>query len=152
MNRRRPRCAARLDRVYDGSSVTLRRARHDVVTWLEQHGIEPELQDRAALVLSELATNAVQAAPGSEYNVHGSLYNDGEVVLSVVSRTSFERPPPREHWGPPTVMSESGRGLMIVDDLSTDVNVELPSTGMVVVTARLHSSRYTPTRPSSTPG
>ncbi|HEY7626489.1 MAG TPA: ATP-binding protein [Ilumatobacteraceae bacterium] len=139
MNRhRRPRCAARLDRVYSGSSATLRRVRYDVTTWLDENGIEPELQGRAALVLSELATNALQASPGSEYNVHGSLSSDGEVVLSVVSRTRYERPPPREHWGPPSLMSEGGRGLMIVDDLSTDVEVELPSTGMVVVTATLH--------------
>ena len=66
--------------------------------------------------------------------------NDGEVVLSVVSRTRYEQPPPREHWGPPTLMSETGRGLMIVDDLSADVEVELPSTGMVVVTATLHGA------------
>lgn len=137
---RRPRCAARLDRVYDGSSVTLRTARNDVTDWLDENGIDAELKDRAALVLSELATNALQASPGSEYNVHGSLSRDGEVVLSVVSRTRFEQPPPREHWGPPTLMSESGRGLMIVDDLSTDVAVELPSTGMVVVTATLRGA------------
>src|SRR5512138_875182 len=97
--RSRHRCSARLDRAYEGSSTTLRRARGDVVSWLDHHGVDPELQDRAALVVSELATNAVQASPGSEYNVHGSLYlADGEVVLSVVSCTDFEQPPPREHW------------------------------------------------------
>lgn len=138
-DRRQPgrRCAARLDRVYDGSSVTLHRARGDLVSWLDDHGTDGELQDRAALVLSELVTNAVQASPGAEYNVHGSLLDDGDVVVSVVSRTRFEQPPPREHWGPPSLLSESGRGLMIVDDLSSDVEVELPSTGSVVVTATL---------------
>jgi anti-sigma regulatory factor (Ser/Thr protein kinase) len=138
------RCSAHLDRAYAGSSATLRRARGDVVSWLDQHGIDAELQDRAALVVSELATNAVQASPGSEYNVHGSLLADGEVVLSVVSCTDFEHPPPREHWGPPTLYSESGRGLMIVDDLSADVQVDCAATGKVVVTATLRSAGDAP--------
>ena len=138
--RTRLRCRSRLDRAYAGSSATLRRARGDVVSWLDRHGLDADLKDRAALVLSELATNAVQAAPGSEYNVHGSLSDDGEVVLSVVSCTDFEQPPPRDHWGPPTLYSESGRGLMIVDDLSTDVQVDCAVTGRVVVTATLHSA------------
>lgn len=137
--RSRHRCSARLDRAYEGSSATLRSARGDVVSWLDHHGVDAELQDRAALVVSELATNAVQASPGSEYNVHGSLYADGEVVLSVVSSTNFEQPPPREHWGPPTPLSESGRGLLIVDDLSEDVEVDCAPTGRVVVTATLRT-------------
>jgi len=140
MRSRRPRCSARIDRAYAGSSTTLQRARGDVISWLDDHGVDSELQGRAALVISELATNAVQASQGSEYNVHGSLYADGEVELTVVSRSGFEQPPPREHWGPPTVCSESGRGLMIVDDLSTDVQVDCAATGRVVVTARLRSA------------
>jgi anti-sigma regulatory factor (Ser/Thr protein kinase) len=122
-----------------GSSATLRQARNDVTSWLHGHGIDAEMQDRAALVVSELATNAVQAAPGAEYNVHGTLYTDGEVVVTVVSCTTFEQPPPREHWGPPSTYSESGRGLMIVDDLSANVQVDCAVTGRVVVTASLRS-------------
>jgi anti-sigma regulatory factor (Ser/Thr protein kinase) len=136
---RRPnRRAPRLDRVYEGSSRTLQAARTDLVDWLQQNGVDEDVQDRAALVVSELATNAIQAAPGFEYIVSGSI-DRGDVALTVVSHTDFEQPPPREHWGPPAALAGRGRGLMIVDDLSTDVVVEVPSQGTVMVTATLRA-------------
>jgi anti-sigma regulatory factor (Ser/Thr protein kinase) len=36
------------------------------------------------------------------------------------------------------VLAASGRGLMIVDELSDDVNIERPAEDTVVVTATLH--------------
>jgi anti-sigma regulatory factor (Ser/Thr protein kinase) len=147
-NRRRARRSGRLDRVYDGTSSTLQSARNDVVAWLRDFGLDEDVQQRAALVISELATNAVQASPGSAYIVRGTLGHDGSdgadrdsVVLTVVSHTSFEQPPPKEHWGPSAVLAGRGRGLMIVDDLSTDVTVDVPTHGTVVVTATLRAAR-----------
>jgi hypothetical protein len=59
------------------------------------------------------------------------------VAVTVVSHTDFEQPPPKEHWGPPALLAGRGRGLMIVDDLSSEVTVDVPSQGTVVVTATL---------------
>ncbi len=124
-------------RVYSGTSGTLRDARNDVVGWLEQHGVEDDLVDRAALVVSELATNAVQASPGSDYGVQLSLDRDRSATISVTSHTDYEQPPPPEHWGPPSLLAPRGRGLLIVSELSQDVAVDLPSRDTVVVTAKL---------------
>ena len=129
----------RFERAYDGTSHTLRVARNDVVGWLEVHGFDRDLQDRAALVLSELATNAVQAAPGNTYAVSVSQPDDRCAVVAVTSRTEYERPPPREHWRPASVLASRGRGLMIVDEIADAVDVDLRDGETVVVTATLRS-------------
>ena len=128
------------ERLYDGTSHTLRIARDDVVGWLDEHGFDTELQDRAALVLSELATNAVQAAPGNPYGVSVSQPDAQSAVVAVTSRTEYEQPPPREHWRPTSVLAPRGRGLMIVDELADAVDVDVRERDTVVVTATLRSS------------
>jgi len=124
-------------RVYDGSSSTLSDARNDAVGWLGEHGLGLELQERAALVLSELATNAVQASPGTGYSVQLTIDRDRAAIIAVTSHTLYEQPPPREHWGPPSLLAPRGRGLMIVRELAEDVVVDLPDRDTVVVTATL---------------
>jgi anti-sigma regulatory factor (Ser/Thr protein kinase) len=118
----------------------LRVARRDVDGWLTERGFDENLRDRAALVLSELATNAVQASPGTAYDVNVRQVDDHSAVVTVTSRASFEKPPPREHWGPPTTFAPRGRGLMIVDELADDVEVDVRNRDTVVVTATLRSS------------
>jgi anti-sigma regulatory factor (Ser/Thr protein kinase) len=86
----------------------------------------PEVVDDAALVASELATNAVQATqrrdpsfyvngvkPPAIIRVQIVLYA-AFMMLSVWDR-SQEFPAPR----PATVVDEGGRGLLIVENLST---------------------------------
>ena len=124
-------------REYGGTSGTLRNARTDVIGWLELHGLDENLIDRAALVVSELATNAVQSAPGSDYGVQMSLGVDRSATISVTSHTTYEQPPPREHWRPVSLLAPRGRGLLIVSELAQDVDVDLPSRNTVVVTATL---------------
>jgi anti-sigma regulatory factor (Ser/Thr protein kinase) len=131
-------------RDYDGTSSTLRDARKDVVGWLLDCGFDRDLQDRAALVVSELATNAVQASPGITYGVQLQRVGDRSATLVVTSRTEFQRPPPREHWGPASTLAARGRGLMIVEQLSDGVEVDLPSRDTVVVTATFRSSSPVP--------
>lgn len=126
-----------LDREYDGRTGTLRAARTDVTGCLHERGVDVDLRERTELVLSELAANAVQAAPGSRYGLRLTLSNDGAVVLAVTSYTNNGSPPPREHWGPLTLLAPSGRGLMIVDELSDTVVVDKPDPRTVVVTATL---------------
>lgn len=124
------------DRSYGGTTGTLRTARNEVGAWLAAHGLNGDLRDRVALVLSELASNAVQASPGVPYGVRVSAV-DGSVVVAVTSKTNSGRPPPKERWGPATLLATRGRGLLIVDELSDDVVVDLPVDDTVVVTATL---------------
>ena len=126
-----------LEREYEGTTCTLRAARTDVTMLLHQRGVDPDLRDRAELVISELAANAVQASPGNPFGLRLSLDNDGAVVLTVTSYTSNGSPPPRERWGPITLRAASGRGLMIVGELSNRVVIDQPDPQTVVVTATL---------------
>jgi anti-sigma regulatory factor (Ser/Thr protein kinase) len=126
-----------LDRDYAGTTSTLRAARNDVLDWLKENLLGEDLQDRAALVLSELTSNAVQASPGHAYKVHASLDDEGAVVIAVTSRSDHGLPPPREQWGPATVLAARGRGLLIVGKLSDQVVVAQPEDNIVVVTSTL---------------
>jgi anti-sigma regulatory factor (Ser/Thr protein kinase) len=126
-----------LEREYEGTTGILRAARTDVTGCLHQRGIDPDLLDRAELVLSELAANAVQASPGNPFGLRLSVGNDGAVVVSVTSHTSNGSLPPRQRWGPMTLRAPTGRGLMIVDELSDQVEVDRPDPRTVVVTAIL---------------
>ena len=137
MNWLPPRSEVVLDCEYEGSTGMLRAARTDVVGSLFDRGVEQDLRERAELVLSELAANAVQASPGRPFGLRVTLQSDGAVVLAVTSHTDNGSPPPRAQWGPVTMRAPSGRGLMIVDELSTDVVVDTPDRGTVVVTATL---------------
>lgn len=126
-----------LHREYDGTTSTLRIARTDVVGCLSARGLNQDLQERAELVLSELASNAVQAAPGNPFKLRLALADDGSLELAVTSQTHSGGPPPPREWGPANVLAPSGRGLMIVDQLAEKVDIERPAVDTVVVTATL---------------
>ena len=132
-----PRPEVVLDREYDGTTGTLRVARTEVTGCLDDRGVGSALRERAELVVSELAANAVQAAPGNPFRLRLSLSTDGAVVVAVVSHTNNGSPPPRDEWGPVALLAPSGRGLMIVDELSEEVVVDTPGPSTVVVTAIL---------------
>ena len=130
-----------LDREYDGTTSTLRGARNDVVEVLGTHLSEQDLLDRAELVVSELATNAIQASPGSAYSVHVSLAADGSVVLAITSYIERDGPPPRSAWGPASPQALRGRGLLIVNALTDEVDVRRSAAGTLVVTATFRTAR-----------
>ena len=124
-------------REYRGSTETLRQARSEVGEWLTARHLGPELRERAELVVSELASNAVQAAPGTPYTVRVVIDSDESVSIALISHGSNGGPPPRTLWGPTSVLAETGRGLLVVDQLSENVRVQRPSPGEIVVTATL---------------
>jgi anti-sigma regulatory factor (Ser/Thr protein kinase) len=128
------------ERAYDGTSSTLCIARRDVVGWLGQRGFDRDLQERAALVLSELATNAVQASPGMAYAVTVRQPDERSAIVAVTSHTDYEQPPPRDQWVPLSMFAPRGRGLMIVEKIADDVAVALPDRETVVVMATLRSA------------
>ena len=135
MGAEQPRGLIVLERVYAGNSGTLRDARSDVVASLRSAVGDPDLEERAQLVVSELATNAIQASPGQRYGLVVQVGNDNSVVVQVTSTSDREAPPPRESWGPETARAVRGRGLLIVGMLSDEVEVAQPESGTVVVTA-----------------
>jgi anti-sigma regulatory factor (Ser/Thr protein kinase) len=128
-----------LEITYPGEAATLSRARHDVLACLRKWGADESVMDRAALIVSELATNALQASPGSEYGVQISRVDSKFAAIAVRNTTSGTVPPPPEHWQPVDHTALRGRGLSIVSALSDDVTVENLD-GEVIVTALIRLS------------
>lgn len=129
-----------LQRDYDGDLVTLRAARAAVIDWLAGLGADDDTRERAALIVSELSSNAIQAAPGRTYSLQVRL-DDGCATISVRNSPTGSRPPARESWRPEPAtqlrnLLPRGRGLAIVDSLSEDVTV-VHHGDDVVVTARV---------------
>jgi anti-sigma regulatory factor (Ser/Thr protein kinase) len=131
-----------LDREYDGTSNTLRVARNDLMAALDSYVIEDDIKERAQLVVSELATNAIQASPGAAYGLRVSLAADGSVLMSLTSSTLSDGPPPRNAWGPAHPIAVRGRGLLIVGKLTDDVDIEQSLPGTIVVTATFRPSAH----------
>ena len=61
---------------YEGDLVTLRAARRAVVDWLAGLGADDDTRERAALIVSELSSNAIQAAPGRTYSLQLARVDD----------------------------------------------------------------------------
>jgi anti-sigma regulatory factor (Ser/Thr protein kinase) len=130
--------SATLHRDYEGEAVTLRTARRDVIAWLSDLGADEATKERAALIVSELATNALQASPGRTYTVHVARDDDEYASISVRNHASGGRPPSRDRWHFADRSSLRGRGLAIVTSLAEEVTVnDDEGEGEVVVTARI---------------
>ena len=140
MNAPSPNPPEVLQREYEGDLATLRAARRAVVNWLAGLGADDDTKERAALIVSELSSNAVQAAPGRTYSLQVRL-DDGCATISVRNHPTGSLPPARESWRSKPAsqlrnLPARGRGLAIVDSLSEDVTVEHHG-DEVVVTARV---------------
>lgn len=85
----------------------------------------PELGDDVATVVSELVANAVIHARGP---IEISVREDGAGVRVAVSDGSATRP----HWRPVSDTATSGRGLLLVQRLSTRWGVEAQLDGKTV--------------------
>ncbi len=123
------------DRDYPGEPGSLRSSRRDVVRVLGEHGVSVELCDTAALVVSELASNAIEAAPGRDYKLRVGVSRDGKVEVSVRNHSRAEFPESAGSLPPP--WAPRGRGLAIVEALSADFGVDRLDGDQVVVTVRL---------------
>ncbi len=128
--------SAILDRDYDGQAATLRSARRDVLAWLAARGADEAAKQRAALIVSELATNALEASPGRTYRIQVALVDEDMAMISVRNPAGNGLPPDRDRWKLADPSALRGRGLAIVDSLSEEVTVDSDS-DEVVVTARL---------------
>lgn len=88
-------------------------------------GIAEEVRERVALIVTELAANAVRHA-GGEVTV--AIRRQGATLRLEVGDGS-ERRPVRRHVGPSAV---DGRGLLIVEALADRWGVEQQGVGKVV--------------------
>ncbi len=127
--------SAALNRDYAGDAVTLRSARRDVADWLTQHQADNDTLERASLIVSELASNAIQASPGSSYQLCLVSVDNDFVTLSITNQTGGSIPPDRANRRVADPSALRGRGLSIVDSLSDELTIEA-GTVAVVVTAR----------------
>src|SRR3954462_3559844 len=121
---------------YAGDLATLRSARRHVVDWFEEQGVDGDMKERAALIVSELTSNAVQASPGVPYSVEVTDEN-GFASITVRNYPGGQSPPPREKWRAAAQLSlkdlsPRGRGLLIVESLSDGLTIEHHSDEMVV--------------------
>lgn len=126
---------------YRGSAEWLHSVRADAGAWLADRGVVgPGLFD-CLLVLNELSTNALQAAPDELFRVDlalAPLAGRSQVVLAVTNRlkSSAERPPAIDDWAFPHQTALTGRGLAIVRQVSDTAAVE-STENTVTVTACL---------------
>jgi anti-sigma regulatory factor (Ser/Thr protein kinase) len=117
---------------WEPSSVAA--ARGQLATDLREAGLIGTVIEDAALILSELLSNAIRHArplPGAQVQVSWAL-GDGSLTVSVRDGGSHTRP----HAGHPPPSALGGRGLAIVECLASTWGVQ-DSTGGVTVWAIL---------------
>lgn len=124
-------------RTYQADTATLQRCRDDVIAQLRTVDAADDVLERAALVVSELATNAIEHADGQPYHVE--VRSDGRVqaTIVVVNDAAGGGPPPPGEWGPDHPLAVRGRGLAIVETLAEDVHVRRTASGAISVSAVL---------------
>ncbi len=100
--------------------------------WLADHDVPPPIQEDLALVVTELCTNAIEAATDAPVAV-GATIDDLTVCLEVSNEPgSNDRPAFQGLAHDP--LQERGRGLAIVHALSDDVTMSTTQ-GRTVVRA-----------------
>lgn len=107
---------------YEGSTATINGARHDIGRWMTAQGCALADVEVAQLVVSELASNAIEASAPEPYHVTAS-WQGRRVRLAVSSAADAVLIPDPALWGPETVLAPRGRGLAIVQALVDDVAI-----------------------------
>jgi anti-sigma regulatory factor (Ser/Thr protein kinase) len=122
---------------YPGHSRVLTRVRADVASWLESHGFSYQVTERARLLVSELATNAIEAAPDRLFEVAVARSAAHTAVIAVTNHVTGSGPPPSASWGPPQPLAPKGRGLAIAAALAEEISVDTSSPGFVTIRASI---------------
>ncbi|MFI9583127.1 ATP-binding protein [Streptomyces sp. NPDC052236] len=100
-----------------GARLARRLALHQLHTWGIPYGTE--LSDKAALLVAELASNAVThgRVPGRDFELRLTL-TPGYLCIEVSDTRAERRPPAPGSVLPPPPLAESGRGLVLVEALA----------------------------------
>jgi anti-sigma regulatory factor (Ser/Thr protein kinase) len=120
-----PHDTADLTMCFPGAADAPRAARYFVIDTLQAWGVETRLVDNAALVVTELTTNAMMhARSGSKVRISASR----DAICIAVEDAATALPIQRS----PTALASSGRGLAMVAALSQQWGAELLDDGKVV--------------------
>lgn len=96
-------------------------------------GMEGSACADAVLVVSELVANAVEHGIGDEVRVRLTRTGMGELQVSVFNRLRDHTADlPERPWRMPGVDATRGRGLAVVESLSSQVRVTYPDAGVEV--------------------
>lgn len=79
--------------------------------------LEPSRLAELLLVATELATNAIEASPGTDYRL-AVVAGPKEITVRVSNYRPQTQLPLPEEYGPSHVLDNRGRGLHIVDTLA----------------------------------
>ena len=106
---------------FPGETSSIWAARRACSSWVAEATGDTDVAGKAALVVSELVSNAVQAAPGSMFEVSAS-WSGAELSVAVRNEGSAAMLP-AQPWDSPPQGAPRGRGLAIVRALASDVHV-----------------------------
>ncbi|NUU25062.1 MAG: ATP-binding protein [Streptomycetaceae bacterium] len=104
------------------ASVGVGAARHRLIADLTHRGLDPMLVDDAALVLSELLSNALkhaQALPSGRVRAAWAVRPDNLLAIEVTDGGGSTVP----RKANPSLTARGGRGLSIIDALADDWGV-----------------------------
>ncbi len=90
----------RFEKTCDGAPKSIGEVRRAASVWLGGAGLEESVRQRASLVVSELAANAVEAAPGAPFRVSIRIIG-ADVEIALTSRGRVDQLPPRP-WEAPS--------------------------------------------------
>ena len=105
--------------VVDAEPRRLRALRRDVAAVLDAHGVEGTLRTDTMIVVSELASNAMQAQADGTVAVSVAV-SDG-VVVSVSNSGGWS--PPHQDFALPEPSMASGRGLAVTKAMSDHMTI-----------------------------
>ena len=132
--------ALRISRTFAGATATLDTARRLVADVLLDQAVPAEPVERARLVVSELASNAIEFAPGADYTVTLERATSATAVSITVRSRAVRTDVPGEGTmatDEPGDLVLRGRGLAIVRTLSESVTVSENRDGTIDITATL---------------
>lgn len=122
------------------------RLRREIVTWARSTGMGEESIDDVALVVGELATNAVRHGSGPRMRVHVARLGD-------TADLRVEDDGPAPFPDPPTTPGEHGRGLAIVRALGGEVALDHGPNGTAAhVRLRIRPDTAPPAGTATLPG
>lgn len=120
---------------FEAAPEAVGHARQAVEVWMADHTtLDDRQRHDVALIVSELGTNAIEAAPSGRFVVELRWAGRLPLVVRVVNDTELSHVPTRAEWGPDTVLAVRGRGLAIVEALSSQIDVDRSEPGRVTVT------------------
>ncbi|MGF1597963.1 MAG: ATP-binding protein [Acidimicrobiales bacterium] len=114
-----------------GVTSSVAEARRFIGACADELRLDDERRQSIELVVSELATNAVQAAPDHDFEIR-ARHDAPDLIVTVVNRALEVDIPDRVDWRADNALARRGRGLGIVDLLADSVDVHTTAENVTV--------------------